>query len=214
MQPSGTGVPIYSLEQLQTKGLDPAQEPCCHAPPRISGNPTVLGCSDWRSCRFQRKPYGTFKGVKPQRIGYYYRTIEGNEKTDQIACSQFVRTLQAAMDQGIADELAGRRHETVNIIAQEGESFKRVRRISKLNPKDQTTRWEKITEQVHILPMADDVQRDDYSEYRRRELNEYMPRGEEVLASEADPAGDREPTDEEVMGRPTARPVSQLRTVK
>mgnify|MGYP001581890657 CR=1 FL=1 len=196
------GYPIYSLERVRVLGHDPAKTPSCAPSVAETGDRTVLGCQCFRQCRFDRLPYGTFKGIEPQRVGYFYRTIEGREKTDQIACHQFVMTLQAAEDEAKAAELRGDRHETVRIIAHQGETFKRVR--TKVHPlaKDGAPRWEPVLEEVLIKPMVEAAQ-DVYEEYRKDVADQYAGNITVPLAVPDAEAATRPP------GRPMAQPVGK-----
>lgn len=198
------GYPIYSLEQVRARGLDPARTPSCAPGVAETGDRMVLGCQCHAQCRFGRMPYGTFKDVEPQRVGYYYKTIEGREKTDQIACHQFVMTLQAADDEARAAELRGERHEVVRIIAHQGETFKRVR--TKVLPlaKDGSPRWETVLEEVLIKPMVEPAQ-DVYDEYRKEVADDYAG-GVTATVTPAIPDSDI-PT--RAPGRPLAQPVGK-----
>lgn len=209
-QATSSGYPIYSLAQLQELGLDPAKVPSCGPTPAQSGNRAVLGCQCHAQCRFDRGPYATrqdgtmvpFKGKRPQRIGYFYKTIEGREKTDMIACHQFVTTMQAAMDEGVAAALRGERHEIVRVIAQEGESFKRIKtKVGPLN-KDGSPNWKTVLEDVTVTPMVEEGQ-DVYEQYRKQVAEEYVPGT--LPAAEAYP--ETQPT--VAPGRPVAVPASK-----
>jgi hypothetical protein len=131
----------------------------------VSGDKTVLGCPDWRNCRFGTPPYGTFKGNQPQRIGYSIRTIEGRSKRDIIICHGFVRSLQGAMDQGVADKLRGAtNYEIIKVIAQEGEPItRRVTRI--VTNKDGTTKLVRSEETIPVPPIKDPSEMEGFSEF-------------------------------------------------
>lgn len=206
-QAVATGYPIHSLARVRELGLDPAKVPSCAPTVAESGNRAILGCQCHAQCRFNRLPYGTFKDVEPQRVGYYYKTIEGREKTEQIACHQFVMTLQAAQDEAIAAELRGDRHETVRIIAHQGETFKRVRR--KVHPLDKSgqPRWETVMEVVTIKPMAEAAQ-DVYEEYRKEVAEEYLG-GLAATPQTVIPEAEQDAQSTVAPGRPMAQPVSK-----
>lgn len=157
--------PICSLARLRELGLDTSRNGSCAPPPDVSGDKTVMGCSDWPNCRFSNPAYGTFKGVKPQRIGYRYRTIEGRSKRDIIICHGFVRTLQGAMDQGVADKLRGApNYEIVQIIAQEGEPITRT--VTKIvTNKDGTSKLVRTEETIPVPAIKDPGEMEGFSEF-------------------------------------------------
>lgn len=202
-----TGYPRYTLEKIHEKGLDLAKEPSCNPTPYESGNRAVVGCSCHENCRFNRPPYGTFKGKGPQRVAYYYKTIEGRENTNDMPCWQFINVMQGPMDQAIASELRGdTNHEIVRIIAHEGETYSKI--VTKMLPpkKDGTPNWDTQLVKVTLKPMGEESV-DVYAEYRKQLADEYAS-GVPLAQSEDSEESAEDETDAPTVqpGKPVARP--------
>lgn len=112
--------PVGTLHEIREAGMDPELVACCHS--RAEGE--IRGCPVWKTCQFNRKPNGGFKGEGPRNVGYYLKTSRsdgGRQKEDFIPCYGFVIALQGRMLAGRAARDRGEDHETIRIVAQEGE---------------------------------------------------------------------------------------------
>lgn len=115
-------LPVGTLKEIRDANLDPDLVACCHS--RVEGE--VRGCPVWKTCQFNRRDRGGFKGQGPHNVGYYLKTSRsdgGRQKEDFIPCYGFVLALQARMLAGRAAKDRGEDHEKIRIVAQEGESI-------------------------------------------------------------------------------------------
>jgi hypothetical protein len=174
-KPTVGGFPTRTREQLLAANANLAEEPSCAPPPSVSGNRAVLGCQAWPNCRFGNPLYGTFKGNGPELIAWFYQTIEGNEATGQHICWNFVNTMQAAMDEGIAAAMRNERHETVKIIAHTGETYHTFVRTRSVDPKTREVSWSEPKLVVKTVgPVADPYESQSLAEYRGALSAEYL----------------------------------------
>jgi hypothetical protein len=173
--PTTSGFPLRTKEQILASGGSLATEPSCAPPVDVSGDRTVLGCQGYPVCRFGNPAFGTFKDHGPELIAYFLKTIEGNEKTDQIICHGFINSLQAAMDDGISGALAGRRHEIVKIIAHRGEKYRTLvrSRIVDAKTKEVSLSEPKLVERT-VGEVSNPMESQALSEYRGELSAEYL----------------------------------------
>jgi len=113
--------PIGTLEEVRQNGMDPENVACCHQ--RAAG---IRGCPMWESCRFGEVKRGGWKGQGPHYVGYYLETSpsDGARQVENfMACYNYTRVLQHREIAGRAHKDQGKPHETIQIIAQEGETI-------------------------------------------------------------------------------------------
>ena len=125
-------LPQGTPDELRRAGLNPEQIASC-AP----SGPGVRGCPLEKECPFQLAKYGGFKYQGPKYVGFYQMTSEGNQREDFMLCHAFVRTMLARMREGNRAREEGRAHETIRVIAQEGDTV-RQRVAVPVNPDDHT----------------------------------------------------------------------------
>ena len=119
--------PIGTPEELRAAGLDLEQHASCG--PNIKG--TQRGCPYWKSCTFDRKAMGGFKGSGPRNLAVYRRPGPGEGPAAEAAttCFLFVQCDQNRMFEGMNRKNRGLPHETIVIVAHEGDGRKYMRRV-------------------------------------------------------------------------------------
>lgn len=110
-------LPIGTLKEIQKAGHSPEKVASCHP----ESTPGVRGCPYWKSCQFDKKKFGGFKEKGPRYVGYYLQTDEGDQKEDFCACYVFTAKLRPRMIHGMNQAALNLPHETIRVIAQEGE---------------------------------------------------------------------------------------------
>jgi microcompartment protein CcmL/EutN len=174
-KPITSGFPLRTREDIIASGGDLSVEPSCAPPVSMSGDRKVLGCQAYPICRFSNPHYGSFKGNGPELIAYFEKTIEGNEKTDQIICHGFINSLQAAMDEGIAAAMRNERHEVIKVIAHQGEPFRTMSRTLTIDPKTRERNWSEPKLITRIVGKAcDPMESQAFKEYQGALSDEYL----------------------------------------
>jgi len=203
-------VPVCTVDRARELGLDVSKVPTCH-PEKLNG---VRGCSQWRSCRFNRPEFGGFKGTGPKMIGYFLRPYDGPPKTDICACHTFVMAVQPLMDEGIALRMQGKTGQVVRIVAQEGQPIK-VRRFPQKMVNGVLVTKPEVAE-IPVPAYPDPTELDQYMEYERDIMDQYAKEYADEVAVpqdnglnetvDMDGFGAVEP---EKVGGPLAAPVKQ-----
>jgi len=141
-------IPRGTPDELRAAGLDPLKIGSCA--PR---SPGVRGCQFESLCIFGQQRYGGFKGKGPRYVGYSLITIEGTAKRDTITCHGFIRALLNRMRAGNQAREEGKPHESIRIVAQEGEEIE-VNPFEQVDPDDK-----KITAAIRRNPKVIKVPR-------------------------------------------------------
>lgn len=136
--------PIGTPAELIKAGIDPKKNGCCVTP----GNPEgYKPCTYYETCVFARAhadgAVPAFRDNGPKEIGYSIHLGEwgpdrpANE--DYMPCHRFMATMWRRMTHGdwIATNEPGKPHDTIRIIALEGELIHRTHQVSK-NPGSRT----------------------------------------------------------------------------
>jgi len=119
--------PIGTRAELDAHGIDPDMAGCCG--PHLKG--IQRGCQYWDSCMHNKKALGGFKGQGPRNVAYYIEPAPGEGAAMEASCPCFifVGTLQNRMLAGMDRKNRGLPHETVMLVAVEGDGRKYLRRV-------------------------------------------------------------------------------------
>ena len=115
--------PAGTLEEIVEAGMDPARVSAC-TPHARDGS--IRGCPCYATCIFHRKQFGGFRDRGPRNVGYYLKLSRGDggaQKEDYMPCYRFVSTMQQRMFVALDRRNRGEDHETISIIAQEGQKI-------------------------------------------------------------------------------------------